>query len=68
MTAGTEKLYSPSEAGRAIGVSGSTVKRIASELKLSPLLTMSGARLFTADQVEQIRGERERRKRESERR
>jgi hypothetical protein len=65
MSKDLNKLYTPAEAGRELECSGSTVKRLAADLRLDPILTMSGARLFTADQVERIRAERERREREA---
>ncbi|MCX6908163.1 MAG: DUF3853 family protein [Verrucomicrobia bacterium] len=65
MSQGMAKVFSPAEAGRELGCSASTVKRMAAELKIDPLLTQSGARLFTAEMLERIRAERERRAREA---
>lgn len=65
MSLDTGKVFGPAEAGREVGCSGSTVKRIAAELKIDPLLTQGGARLFTAEQVAKIKAERERRGKEA---
>ncbi|MBI5688302.1 MAG: hypothetical protein HZC54_24785 [Verrucomicrobia bacterium] len=64
MTKGIGKVYGPAEAGRELGVSAATVKRTAAEIGVEPLLTQSGARLFTAEQVGKLRAERERRAKE----
>lgn len=66
MSTGSSKLWSPAEAGRVLGgISASSVKRVAAEIGIAPMLTVSGARLFTAEQVEKIKQERERRAREA---
>jgi len=63
----TAKVFSPAEAGREVRRSASTVKRVAAELRLDPLLTVGGARLFTAEQVEKIKIELQRREQEARR-
>lgn len=65
MSQGMGKVFGPAEAGRKLGCSASTAKRMAAELKLDPLLTQSGAQLFTTKMVERIQRERERRAREA---
>lgn len=65
MVLNTDKVYGPAEAGRELDCSAATVKRVAVEIGVQPILTQSGARLFTAEHVEKIRGERERRAREA---
>ncbi len=65
MTMSIDKVYSPAEAGRELNCSAATVKRIAVEIGVQPILTQSGARLFTGEQVERVRTERERRAREA---
>jgi hypothetical protein len=64
MSQSMSKVYGPSDAGRELNCSAATVKRIAADLRIDPLLTVTGARLFTADQVERIRVERTRRAKE----
>lgn len=59
------KVFSPAEAGREVHRSASTVKRVAAELRIEPLLTVGGARLFTADQVSKIKTELQRREQEA---
>jgi hypothetical protein len=65
MSEGTAKVFSPAEAGRELRCSASTVKRLAADLRIDPLLTVSGARLFTVEHVARIKAERERRAREA---
>lgn len=65
MSTGLGKLYGPAEAGRELdGISASSVKRLAAEIGIEPMLTVGGARLFTAEHIGKIRSERERRARE----
>lgn len=54
-------VFSPAEAGRDLGCSASTVKRVAADLRIEPIRTIGGARLFTGEQVDKIRVERARR-------
>ncbi|MFZ2639724.1 MAG: DUF3853 family protein [Verrucomicrobiia bacterium] len=58
MSEGMGKVFSPAEAGREMGCSASTVKRMAAELKLDLLLTQNGTRLFTAEQATKVKTER----------
>ena len=58
-------LYVAGEAARECECSASTIRRLAEELKLAVLRTQKGCRIFTADQVQQIASELERRRREA---
>lgn len=56
-----DNVFTPAEAGKALGCSGATVRRLAVELRFDVLRTAGGSRLFTAEQVEKMRTERTRR-------
>ena len=61
-------LYSVGDVAEAIGTSVTTVKRMAAELRLDLIHTVGGVKLFTTDQVQKLKAERERRQREDWRR
>ena len=58
-------LYGPADGGRAANCSAETFKRIALELGIEPQRTPRGARLFSLQDVERVKSERERRAREA---
>ena len=61
MSGDLARLYTPGEAGRKLGCSASTIKRLAEYLRIEPYLTNGGSRLFTTEQIDRIKTERERR-------
>lgn len=61
----SERVYTPAEAGRDVGCSAATVRRLSDELRMEPVRTIGGERLFLAPQVERLRGEWLRRKKEA---
>ncbi|MGO9245815.1 MAG: helix-turn-helix domain-containing protein [Verrucomicrobiia bacterium] len=69
MTSDTNPEYfTPQDAASFCGCSTATVKRIADELRLPVIRTVGGVRLFSREQVERIKAERERRAAEALRR
>ena len=61
------QIFTSQDAARVLMCSAGTVKRLADELRLSVQRTVGGVRIFSADQVEKLRRERERRAREGQR-
>lgn len=59
------EFYAPQDAAQVCECCAATVKRIADELRLPVIRTKGGVRLFTAEQVRRIQGERDRRAREA---
>ena len=49
------ELFTAGDAARIIMVSVTTVKRHAAELRLDPIMTAGGLKLYTAGQVEEIK-------------
>ena len=68
MDTSAERLYSPADAGRECGCCGTTIKRLAAEIGIEPILTVSNERLFTKAHVDRIKAERQRRAAETVRR
>lgn len=58
-------IYGPADGGKAAECSAETFKRVASEMGIEPLRTPRGARLYTLEQVEQVKAERVRRAQEA---
>lgn len=58
-------LYSVGDVAESIGTSVTTVKRMAAELRLDLIHTVGGIKLFTIEQVQQLKAERERRQAEA---
>ena len=58
-------LFSVGDAASAINTSVTTVKRIAAELRLDLLHTVGGVKLFTPEQVQKLKIERQRRQMEA---
>lgn len=50
-----DKLYSQTEIAEMLGVSGSTISRVIDDLKLTPAKVDGKRRLYTAEQVDQIK-------------
>lgn len=63
----TAAYYTAGDVAESIGASVTTVKRIASEMRLDVQHTVGGLKLYTAAQVEKIQRERERRQVEASR-
>jgi hypothetical protein len=59
------ELFTPQDAARVCECCAATVKRLADEIRLPVIRTVGGVRLFSRQQVERIRQERERRAREA---
>lgn len=57
----TQRVFTVGDAAKKVVASITTVKRIATELRLNILQTESGVWLFSEDQIEKIKRERERR-------
>ena len=55
------EYFTPQDAATCCACSTATVKRIADELRLPVVRTVGGVRLFTREQVERIKAERDRR-------
>ena len=60
-----ERFFTPAEAGREVGCSAASVRRLSEELRIEPARTIGGERLFLARHVEQLRTEWQRRAREA---
>ena len=60
-------IFSASDAGKEIGYSSTTIKRLAQELRLPVLATKSGIYIYTRPMLTKIRAELERRKAEGNR-
>jgi hypothetical protein len=58
-------FYTAGDAAKHIGVSVTTIKRIAAELRLDLTQTVGGTKLFTAQQVEKVKAEKARRNQEA---
>jgi hypothetical protein len=67
MDTDTSRLWTPAEVGKPVNRSGSTAKRVALELRIEPLRTQFGARLFTQEQAARITAEIQRRAQEDRR-
>jgi len=61
----TPGFYTAGDVAENIGVSVTTVKRIASELRIDVQHTVGGLKLFTAAQVAKIKSEWQRRQQEA---
>ena len=61
----TPGFYTAGDVAENIGVSVTTVKRIASELRIDVQSTVGGLKLFTAAQVAKIKAEWQRRQQEA---
>jgi hypothetical protein len=61
------QVFTVGDAGRAVGKSPSTIRRLASELQIEPQRTANGTRIFDAAQVSKIASEVQRREREANR-
>lgn len=61
----SETLYLVGDVATSIGTSVTTVKRMASELRLDLIHTVGGVKLFTADQVQKLKVEKARRQTEA---
>jgi predicted site-specific integrase-resolvase len=62
------EFFAPQDAATVCECSTATIKRFADELRLEVIRTRGGVRLFTREQVEKIKAERERRAMEAARR
>ncbi len=63
----TQRVFTVGDAAKQVVASVTTVKRLATELRLNILQTEGGVWLLTADQVEKIKAERVRRQMEASR-
>ncbi len=61
----SERVFTPAEAGREVGCSAATVRRLSDELKMEPVRTVGGERLFQVRQVERMKEEWLRRQKEA---
>lgn len=52
-----ERVFTPAEAGREVGCSAASVRRLSDELRIEPMRTVGGERLFVAQHVEQLKTE-----------
>ena len=63
----TVQIYSVGDAARVNECSETTIRRVSDEIKLTPMRTQSGQRIYSGDQVQKIGAELQRRELERDR-